>query len=81
VRRTSVELPCQASDPELFYDLTDHSREAAKAICRTCPVIVECLALVMRLEGSVQTKSRHGVWAATSPAERYAMSRRLRGLT
>lgn len=53
---------CREVDPEVFY--TDAAGEAenrrkiilAKAICRTCPVAVQCL------DYAKSTRQRHGVW-------------------
>lgn len=47
---------------DLFFD---GSREqAAKNICRTCPVQTECLAFALR------THESYGVWGGKTPQER-----------
>jgi WhiB family redox-sensing transcriptional regulator len=38
-----VDLPCHFVDPELFFAETQHLLEAAKAFCRTCPLVDACL--------------------------------------
>ena len=35
---------CAEEDAELFWPATDAEAEAARAICRTCPLIEACLA-------------------------------------
>lgn len=55
---------CRGMDPELFFPTANgingaRQAERAKAICRTCPVIVEC--------GQYReaTQSSWGVWGGT----------------
>ena len=50
------ELPCRLNDPELFFAESPADVEAAKALCRTCPVIDECLA------GAIDRHEPWGVW-------------------
>lgn len=49
-------LPCQTSDPELFFSESPRDLEAAKALCHECPVRAECLA------GAVDRSEPWGVW-------------------
>ena len=44
--------------------------EAAKAICRACPVLSVCL------DYALESGEREGIWAATTPEERARMRRR-----
>lgn len=60
---------CQEHDPELWFPVGDdlEARQrtaAAKAVCRECPVIVECLDWAM---ASWQTA---GIWGGLSRNER-----------
>jgi WhiB family redox-sensing transcriptional regulator len=65
---------CLGVDPDLFFlDRTEHASEA-KRVCRSCPVVGECLEFALR------TNQKFGVWGATSPRERRKL-RRERGLT
>lgn len=64
---------CAGSDPDLFDPPSTRGRtsyrvpEAAKAICRSCPVIGECL------EYAIQNPDLQGVWGGTSERERTAL--------
>jgi WhiB family redox-sensing transcriptional regulator len=49
-------LPCRANDPELFFAESPADVEAAKALCRTCPVMEECLV------GAIDRHEPWGVW-------------------
>jgi WhiB family transcriptional regulator, redox-sensing transcriptional regulator len=49
-------LPCRSNDPELFFAESPADVELAKALCRTCPVRVECLA------GALDRQEPWGVW-------------------
>jgi WhiB family redox-sensing transcriptional regulator len=57
--------------PNLFYpeDEADPVKRramtnAAKAICRDCPIMQECRVYAL------ETNQRFGIWGATSPSER-----------
>jgi WhiB family redox-sensing transcriptional regulator len=50
------ELPCRANDPELFFAESPADVELAKALCRTCPLMEECLA------GALDRHEPWGVW-------------------
>jgi WhiB family redox-sensing transcriptional regulator len=69
---------CRDKDPELFFPnptlgLVGLQIEAAKDVCRACPVADECLAFAMRagLEA--------GVWGGLSEDERRAQRPRRSG--
>jgi WhiB family redox-sensing transcriptional regulator len=51
-----VDLPCHFVDPELFFAETQHLLEAAKAFCRTCPLVDACL------DGAISRNEPCGVW-------------------
>lgn len=57
-------------DPELFFpsytpnEINDAQIEAAKALCRTCPLIDLCF------DFAVRTDDQHGIFAATTPQDR-----------
>jgi WhiB family redox-sensing transcriptional regulator len=59
-------------DPDLFFDIGEHGRptaerrEAAKAVCRPCPVRAECLAWAF------EVGDRWSVLGGTTAAERLA---------
>jgi WhiB family redox-sensing transcriptional regulator len=69
------EAVCVREDPELFFPIgtTGQARiqaEQAKAVCKTCPVIEECLKYAL------DTSSDVGIWGGMSEAERTALRRR-----
>lgn len=45
----------------------------AWALCERCPVDRECLASVLALEGQAARELRSGIWAFSTPSERYRM--------
>lgn len=66
---------CRAEDPELFFPVgvsgpAQVQNEAAKTVCRRCPVRDACLAW------AVSTGQSDGVWGGLSEDERRAMKRR-----
>lgn len=69
---------CRDEDPELFFPVGNSGPALlqvadAKAVCRQCPVISECLSWAM------QTGQDAGVWGGMSEDERRALRRRSRG--
>lgn len=63
---------CAQIDPEAFFpdDNGAYSARAAKAVCKTCPVISECA------EFAIRNFEMYGIWGGLTPAER----QKLRGL-
>ena len=49
-------LPCRLVDPDLFFAESPADVEAAKALCRTCPVREACLG------GALERREPWGVW-------------------
>ena len=65
---------CRSVDPELFFPIgkTDGAvlqSEAAKAVCRNCPVLADCEKWVREFP------QEFGVFAAMSPQERIGWTR------
>jgi WhiB family transcriptional regulator, redox-sensing transcriptional regulator len=65
---------CRNSHPELFFPIGSTGDalaeiDAAKAVCRSCPVRRECLAF------SIETNQESGVWGGMSEDERRALRR------
>lgn len=52
----AVLLPCRNNDPELWFAEQTARVEAAKALCRECPIIAGCLA------GALEREEPWGVW-------------------
>ncbi len=59
---------CTEVDPEIFFPERGGSSKAARAVCRDCPVRMQCL------EYALNNKEQFGIWGGTSERER----RRLR---
>lgn len=60
---------CRTADPDLFFPIGATGQalvqiEAAKTICRGCPVLDACLHFAL------STNQESGVWGATSEEER-----------
>ncbi len=67
---------CRGEDAVLFFPPNNEPREEkaarearAKAICRRCPVQVECLEYALR------TREPYGVWGGLNEVERRALIR------
>ena len=66
---------CMEEDPELFFPIGNTGPallqvEEAKAVCRRCPVIIDCLAWAL------ESGQDAGVWGGLSEEERRALKRR-----
>jgi WhiB family transcriptional regulator, redox-sensing transcriptional regulator len=66
---------CRGADPELFFPATDTSAaraqvEAAKKVCRRCPVRGICLSW------AVDSEQEAGIWGGTTEVERRRLRRR-----
>jgi len=55
---------CAQSDPDAWFPEKGGSVEQPKAICRRCPVRVECL------EFAIEHNERFGVWGGLSERQR-----------
>lgn len=71
------EAACRDVDPELFFPIghgpaADAQIEAAKAVCRRCPVAEQCL------EWALETGQDAGVWGGLAEEERRQLRRRSR---
>lgn len=68
---------CLDSDPDLFFPIGTSGQaldqtEQAKAYCRRCPVITQCL------DWALATNQHDGVWGGLSEDERRTLRRRRR---
>ncbi len=66
---------CRRSDPELFFPASDIRAarpqvEAAKKVCRRCPVRGTCLSW------AVDNGQQAGIWGGLTEEERHRLSRR-----
>jgi WhiB family redox-sensing transcriptional regulator len=65
---------CLGEDPDLFFPIGTTGpaiaqAEAAKAVCRRCPVVSDCL------EWALTNYQDSGVWGATTEDERRSLRR------
>jgi WhiB family redox-sensing transcriptional regulator len=63
-----IDAACRESSVDRFYPEQPHFEEA-RAICRRCRVIDECL------EHALAVPERYGVWGGRSPLERVELRR------
>jgi WhiB family redox-sensing transcriptional regulator len=68
------EAVCATVDPDLWFPEKGGNNVAARAICRTCPVVNECLEYAL-----TQEFNPDGIWGGTSTQDRRRI-RRERGL-
>ncbi|GAA2306509.1 WhiB family transcriptional regulator [Streptomyces caniferus] len=66
---------CREEDPEIFFPVGNTGPallqiEEAKAVCRRCPVMGQCL------QWALESRQDAGVWGGMSEDERRAMRRR-----
>ena len=67
---------CSDKDPELFFPIGNANTsiaqlEEAKAVCRSCNVVTECLKCAL------ETNQDYGVWGGLSEDERRVLKRRV----
>jgi WhiB family redox-sensing transcriptional regulator len=60
---------CVKSDPDALF-VQGKEQQTAKVVCRTCPVIAECLA------DALDNRTEFGVWGGMTERERRALLRR-----
>ncbi|MBH5338174.1 WhiB family transcriptional regulator [Streptomyces pactum] len=66
---------CRDEDPDLFFPVGTGGAallqaEEAKAVCRRCPVMQQCLSWAL------ESGQENGVWGGTGEEERRALIRR-----
>jgi WhiB family transcriptional regulator, redox-sensing transcriptional regulator len=70
-----ADAACRDEDPELFFPLGDTGPalmqiQDAKAVCRSCAVVSDCLTWAM------ESGQDSGIWGGMSETERRALRRR-----
>ena len=76
---TDTQPACKTVEPELFFPLYtvggngELHEELAKSVCRRCPIMTECLAFALH------TGDDWAILGGTTPTERRAMKRNMRG--
>ncbi|MET9694314.1 WhiB family transcriptional regulator [Streptomyces sp. NPDC006514] len=71
----NLRAACADEDPELFFPIGDTGpallqQEEAKAVCRRCPLMEECL------QGALERGENYGVFGGLSERERRSLERR-----
>lgn len=62
---------CAQTDPEAFYpDSALSGAPEAKAVCRACPVRLECLT------HALEADEMHGIWGGLSSTERRRLKKK-----
>ena len=64
---------CTALDLGWFFPEKGDRPDRAVAVCRTCPIVDDCLAY------AVGERIRYGVWGGTTPEQRRPLLRQPRG--
>lgn len=60
---------CAGKDPDALF-VRGKAQRAAKVICKSCPVVAECLA------DALDNRTEFGVWGGMTERERRALLRR-----
>ena len=60
---------CRGVDPDLFFPRRGDDTTQAVAVCKACPVQVECL------EYAIDNDERHGIWGGTTGNDRRKIRR------
>ena len=60
---------CRTVDPDLWFPEAGEFGMAAKRLCKTCPVIQECL------QYALDNREKYGVWGGLGGAERLRLLR------
>ena len=60
---------CAGTDPDALF-VQGKAQRAAKAVCKNCPVLAECLA------DALDNRTQFGVWGGMTERERRALLRR-----
>jgi len=60
---------CSGTDPDALF-VRGKAQHDAKAVCKTCPVLAQCLA------EALDNRTEFGVWGGMTERERRAMLRR-----
>lgn len=68
---------CRTEDPDLFFPTPGNARgiNAAKEICKTCPVPARmaCLTEALREEGGTRPGNRHGIRGGLTGSQRRSL--------
>lgn len=68
-RPWAVFAACKAETSMKFFPQNREEEREALAVCRTCPVVEDCL------EHALATNERFGVWGGTTERQRRKLSR------
>ena len=73
---TRPQAACTADwvNPDWWFSGIAGQRDIAAALCTGCPVARQCLALALAAEGDVAPRYRFGLYAGTTPAQRWLIA-------
>lgn len=60
---------CLGHDHKVFFPERGQTTRAAKAVCQSCPVMIECL------EFALETRQKFGVWGGMGETDRASILR------
>lgn len=71
---------CATGDPRRFFPSRSDQRATLDATkhCLGCPVIEDCLRWTLSKEWGDSKSGREGIFAATTPAQRFHLEQRIR---
>ena len=69
VREWAQRGACRKAEPDALF-VAGAAQQAAKRVCRECPVIAECLA------DSLDNQTEFGIWGGMTERERRALLKR-----
>jgi WhiB family redox-sensing transcriptional regulator len=65
----ATQAQCSGKDPDALF-VRGKAQHDAKAVCKTCPVLAQCLA------EALDNRTEFGVWGGMTERERRALLRR-----
>jgi hypothetical protein len=61
-------------DASWWYTANSALRETARLLCAECPLAQACLDRALAHEGTTPIRYRHGIWAGTTPVQRWRIA-------
>lgn len=73
---TQARAACSAAwaNPDWWFSGQAAERALAQALCDGCPLAQQCLALALAGEGTVAPRYRFGLYAGTTPTQRWRIA-------
>lgn len=76
LRGPQARAACTAAwaNPDWWFSGRAEDRALAQALCDGCPLAHQCLALALAGEGTVAPRYRFGLYAGTTPTQRWRIA-------